>query len=128
MVGDEGVHPCRQEGGDLARQVTARGRVLAAAELPGQETVLAPERPAEHLQPDPVSEPDDGARGQQPAQGVAGDDQVLAQADDLGVPADLGQPGRGDQVGIATRVAGGNEIGRRPDVVDELAQRDGGLG
>ncbi len=62
-------------------------------------------------------------RRQQAVASVAGHDQVLARADAVGVAGDLGQAGRGGQVGVGPGVTGDDEVVRLAGRVEELDQR-----
>ena len=96
--------PGAQERPELALEVAGGVRVGARAELQRQELVLHAEGERVDDQVEPVRVADHGGRLEQPALGVARDQQVLARADPVGVLRDLAEPGAGDQVGVRRRV------------------------
>ncbi len=67
----------------------------------------------------------DHRRGlQQPAVGGSRDQLVLAGSEPVGVLGDVTQPVRGDQVGVAARIACGDQVVRRPAAAGELGQAE----
>jgi hypothetical protein len=106
VVGDQYVHPGIEEGLDFALQVPNGRLVGCCCGSAGQEGAFASEVQPTTSSPGGVSIRDDPDGRKEPARRIAGNHDVLAEADVVGMAGDVPQALGGGQVRIGAWVAG----------------------